>query len=47
MALHARSVATTAGATGSEVEAVARALADAGTVSLEAAERELARIRRI
>jgi hydroxymethylglutaryl-CoA reductase len=45
MALHARSVATTAGAADNEVEAVARALAETGTISLEAAERELARIR--
>ncbi len=46
MSLHARSVATTAGAVGNEVETVARALAEAGTIGLEAAERELARIRR-
>ena len=45
MALHARSVATTAGAVGNEVEEVARALAGTGSISLEAAQRELARIR--
>ncbi len=46
MALHARAVATAAGATGSEVEEVARALAQGGTVTLERAHEELRRLRR-
>lgn len=46
MSLHARAVATAAGALGEEVERVAEVLAREGTISREAAERELARLRR-
>jgi hydroxymethylglutaryl-CoA reductase len=45
MALHARSVAITVGARADEVERVAKALADAGEVTLEAARAELERAR--
>jgi hydroxymethylglutaryl-CoA reductase len=45
MALHARSVATTAGAVGEQVERVASALAGSGTLNLQAAEQELQRLR--
>jgi hydroxymethylglutaryl-CoA reductase len=41
MALHARSVAIAAGATGSDVEEVAARIHEAGTVSLEAARNAL------
>lgn len=45
MSLHARAVATAAGALGEEVERVAEVLAREGTISRDAAERELARLR--
>jgi hydroxymethylglutaryl-CoA reductase len=45
MALHARSVAVSVGATGDEVERVAAALAGGGVVTLDDARRELGRIR--
>jgi hydroxymethylglutaryl-CoA reductase len=45
MSLHARSVATSAGATGAEVEQVARALSNGGRVSLDEAARVLADLR--
>ena len=45
MALHARSVATTVGAVGNEVETIAEALVDRGVITIEAAESELARLR--
>ncbi len=45
MSLHARSVAIAAGATGDEVEQVAGAICDAGNVTVEAAEAELAKLR--
>lgn len=45
MSLHARSVAAAAGAVGAEVEAVAAGLADAQTVTLEAAREHLGRLR--
>jgi len=47
MSLHARSVATAAGAVGSEVEAVARMLCEAGSVTLGAAREALAQVRLI
>jgi hydroxymethylglutaryl-CoA reductase len=46
MALHAQNVAIMAGALGAEVDAVARALVAAGTVRIDAAEAELAKIRK-
>ncbi len=45
MGLHARSVATAAGAQGAEVEAVAAALRETGTVTLEEARRQLTLLR--
>ncbi len=45
MSLHARSVATAAGATGDEVERVAERLSERGDVTLDAASQELSRIR--
>ena len=45
MSLHARSVATAAGAAGDEVERVAEQLSLRGEVTLDAAERELRRLR--
>lgn len=45
MSLHARAVATAAGATGDEVERVAARLAERGVVTVEAAAEELARLR--
>ena len=46
MSLHARSVASAAGAVGDEVELVAARIASAGVITLEAAQRELAELRR-
>jgi hydroxymethylglutaryl-CoA reductase len=46
MALHAQNVAIMAGALGAEVDAVARALVAAGTVRIDAAEAELAKLRK-
>lgn len=45
MALHAQNVAIMAGALGPEIDAVARALVAAGTVRIDAAEAELAKLR--
>ncbi len=45
MSLHARSVAAAAGAVGDEVELVAAAIADSGTITLEAAQAELDSLR--
>jgi hydroxymethylglutaryl-CoA reductase len=45
MSLHARSVATAAGALGDEVELVAARIATAGVITVEAAERALAEVR--
>ena len=45
MSLHARSVATAAGALGDEVEIVAQQIVDSGTITLEAAQITLALIR--
>lgn len=47
MGLHARSVASAAGAVGVEVELVAKAMNRLGDVTLAGAERELAAIRRV
>jgi hydroxymethylglutaryl-CoA reductase len=46
MALHARSVAIAAGATGENVERVAQAIAESGQVTVEAARAELHRLER-
>jgi hydroxymethylglutaryl-CoA reductase len=46
MALHAQNVAIMAGAVGAEVDAVARALVASGTVRIDVAEAELARLRK-
>jgi len=46
MSLHARAVAAAAGASGDEVERVAATIAEAGTITLEEASLELARLRR-
>ncbi|MBX3181252.1 MAG: hydroxymethylglutaryl-CoA reductase, degradative [Polyangiaceae bacterium] len=46
MSLHARSVATAAGAEGNEVELVAQRIAEAGHINLEQAELALAALRR-
>jgi len=46
MALHAQNVAIMAGAIGLEIDAVARALVAAGTVRIDAAEAELAKLRK-
>ncbi len=45
MSLHARSVASAAGAIGDEVELVAARIASAGVITVEAAERTLAEVR--
>ena len=45
MSLHARAVAVAAGAQGDEVERVASAICNEGSVTLEAAERVLATLR--
>jgi hydroxymethylglutaryl-CoA reductase len=42
MALHARNIAILAGATGAQVEAVAKAIAAEGRVSVDAAKEKLA-----
>ncbi len=46
MSLHARSVATAAGAEGTEVERVASAMAERGTITVELARSELDRLRK-
>lgn len=45
MALHAQNVAIMAGAVGDEIDAVARALVDSGTVRIDVAQAELVKIR--
>lgn len=45
MSLHARAVATAAGASGDEVERVAAAIAELGSITLEEAGRQLAKLR--
>jgi hydroxymethylglutaryl-CoA reductase len=45
MSLHARSVASAAGAFGDEVELVAARIALAGTITVDAAQRALAEVR--
>ncbi len=45
MSLHARSVAATAGATGAEVEEIARRLVDSGEIKVERATQELVALR--
>jgi hydroxymethylglutaryl-CoA reductase len=45
MSLHARSVASAAGALGDEVELVAARIATAGVITVDAAERALAIVR--
>jgi hydroxymethylglutaryl-CoA reductase len=45
MSLHARSVATAAGALGSEVEAVARRIAESGDITMAAASQALNELR--
>jgi hydroxymethylglutaryl-CoA reductase len=45
MSLHARSVASAAGATGIEVETVAAAIAEAGTITVDSAIKALQRLR--
>ncbi|MEO8901050.1 MAG: hydroxymethylglutaryl-CoA reductase, degradative [Polyangiaceae bacterium] len=47
MSLHARSVASAAGAVGDQVELVAARMASAGVITLEAAERTLAEVRAV
>jgi hydroxymethylglutaryl-CoA reductase len=45
MGLHAKNIAAMAGAEGDEIDRVAKALVEAGTVRVDVAETELARIR--
>jgi hypothetical protein len=45
MALHAQNIAMMAGAVGDEIDRVAKAMVAAGTVRLDVAEKELAKLR--